>query len=234
MYNETRRINLPSDIIHQCSKRILPAIHLYDTDPRDDLIHCAYSVICQDCCLSPETAEITELIPVLQITKAETNVFYSWLICSSNTNLSLENKRPNRVCSGIKMKKTDIPARHDGPIAYINNKITIAACRGPIHRKCKYKVTCKITVTNGDIVMKTDVHYQSCAEILKHKSSDKYLIKFVDIIGQEVYNLSCGRFGKCFAVKTKSLCRTKALNQVPRTPRTWQNDDIHTKKSRKD
>lgn len=57
------------------------------------------------------------------------------------TNLSLENSLPNIVCVGIRMKKTAIPARHDGPIQYINNIITIAACRGVIHRKCRYKVT---------------------------------------------------------------------------------------------
>lgn len=61
------------------------------------------------------------------------------------TNLRVENKCPNTVCTGIRMKKTAIPARHDGPIAYINNTITVAACRGPIHKKCKYKVTCKKT-----------------------------------------------------------------------------------------
>lgn len=41
------------------------------------------------------------------------------------------------------MKKTDIPARHDGPMACISSTITVAACRGAIHRKCRYKVTCK-------------------------------------------------------------------------------------------
>lgn len=41
------------------------------------------------------------------------------------------------------MKKTDIPARHDGPMACISSSITVTACRGPIHRKCRYKVTCK-------------------------------------------------------------------------------------------
>lgn len=40
------------------------------------------------------------------------------------------------------MKKTDIPARHDGPMACISSTITVAACRGAIHRKCRYKVTC--------------------------------------------------------------------------------------------
>lgn len=47
------------------------------------------------------------------------------------------------VCTGIIKKKTAIPARHDGPIACNNNTITNAAWRGPIHKKCKYNVTCK-------------------------------------------------------------------------------------------
>lgn len=59
--------------------------------------------------------------------------------------LKVENSRPNIVCTGIRMKKTAMPARHDGPIAYINNTMTVAACRGPIHRKCRYKVTYKKT-----------------------------------------------------------------------------------------
>lgn len=39
------------------------------------------------------------------------------------------------------MNKTDIPARHDGPITYSSNIMTVATCRGLIHKKCKYKVT---------------------------------------------------------------------------------------------
>lgn len=58
--------------------------------------------------------------------------------------------------------------------------------------------------------------------------SGDYLVKLVDIVGQEVYNLSCGSFGKCFAVETKSLCRTKVLNQVLRTREMRQEDDIRT------
>lgn len=65
------------------------------------------------------------------------------LVDRKPTNLRVENKRPNKVCIGIRIKKTAIPARHDGPMAYINNTITVAACRGPIHKKCKYKVTWK-------------------------------------------------------------------------------------------
>lgn len=53
------------------------------------------------------------------------------------------------VCTGIIKKKTAIPARHDGPIAYNNNIITDAACRGPIHRKCKYNVTCKKSISSN-------------------------------------------------------------------------------------
>lgn len=64
-------------------------------------------------------------------------------------NLRVENKRPNMVCIGIRMKKTAIPARHDGPIAYINKIITVAACKGPIHKKCKYNVTCKKMMKNN-------------------------------------------------------------------------------------
>lgn len=53
------------------------------------------------------------------------------------------------VCTGIIKKKTAIPARHDGPIAYNNNIITDTACRGPIHRKCKYNVTCKKSISRN-------------------------------------------------------------------------------------
>lgn len=38
--------DLPSDLVHQSGERLLPPIHLYNADPRDDFIHCAYSVIC--------------------------------------------------------------------------------------------------------------------------------------------------------------------------------------------
>lgn len=55
---------------------------------------------------------------------------------------------------------------------------------------------------------------------MQNITTDNYLVEFVDIIGQEVYNLSCGSFGKCLAVKTKSLCRTKVLNQVLQTTET--------------
>lgn len=45
------------------------------------------------------------------------------------------------------MNKTDIPARHDGPITYSSNIMTVATCRGLIHKKCKYKVTCRKRMT---------------------------------------------------------------------------------------
>lgn len=57
--------------------------------------------------------------------------------------LKEENRRPNRVCIGIRKTRTAIPARHDGPISYHNNTITAAACRGPTQRKCKKMVTCE-------------------------------------------------------------------------------------------
>lgn len=66
---------------------------------------------------------------------------------------------------------------------------------------------------------------------LKNIFSDNHLVKFVDVIGQQVDNLSCGGFGKCFAVETKSLCRTKALNQVQRNTGTWAEDDVYTRVS---
>ena len=67
--------------------------------------------------------------------------------------LRVENKRPNVVCTGNRMKKTDIPARQDGPIIYSNNNITHTACSGPSHRKCKYKVTCKRTMKRKELQM---------------------------------------------------------------------------------
>lgn len=52
-------MDLPSDLIHQRSKRLLPAVHLYHPDPGDDFIHGADSVVRQNRRFSPETAGST-------------------------------------------------------------------------------------------------------------------------------------------------------------------------------
>lgn len=51
-----RKMEIPSDLIHQRSERLLPAVHLYHPDARDDFIHGVYPVIRQSRRFSPETA----------------------------------------------------------------------------------------------------------------------------------------------------------------------------------
>lgn len=70
-------------------------------------------------------------------------------------NLSVENKCPNMVCTGMRTKKTVIPARHDGPIVYISKMITVTACIGPIHKKCKYNVICKKMMKTNKLLQST-------------------------------------------------------------------------------
>lgn len=101
------------------------------------------------------------------------------------------------------MNKTDIPARHDGPITYSSNIMTVATCRGLIHKKCKYKVT---FWKKDDCCQGTDGWI--CRWKHPNMSRD-YLIEPVDVVGQEVYDLSRGRLGKRSAVQTKSLCRNR-------------------------
>lgn len=62
-------MDLPSDVIHQHSKWLLPAVHLYHPDPGDDFIHGADSVIRQNRRFSPETAGSTA--PVVRVANGE-------------------------------------------------------------------------------------------------------------------------------------------------------------------
>lgn len=55
--------------------------------------------------------------------------------------LNLENSRPNMVCVGIRIRRTPIPARQEGPISSHSRPTTAAAWRGPTHRKCRNMVT---------------------------------------------------------------------------------------------
>ena len=57
--------------------------------------------------------------------------------------LRAEKRRPNTVCTGMRTSRTVIPARQDGPTRNSSSSITARACRGPSHRKWRYRVTWK-------------------------------------------------------------------------------------------
>lgn len=84
-------------------------------------------------------------------------------------------------------------------MACISSAITVAACRGPIHRKCRYKVTCKNE-------MRLRMSKQAAATMLMSTVlRADHLVELVDVVGQEVHDLPRGRLGKRFAAETKSL-----------------------------
>lgn len=54
-----------------------------------------------------------------------------------------ENNFPMQLCKGRRIIRTAIPARHDIPISIQSRMVTMIACSGPAHRKCKNIVTLK-------------------------------------------------------------------------------------------
>lgn len=124
------------------------------------------------------------------------------------TNLRVENRRPKTVCTGIRMNRTDIPARQDGPITCSSSTRTAATCRGLIHKKCKYKVTC---VGGPSVSAGAGGNATTRGAV--------YLVEPVDVVGQQVHDLSGGRLGEGFAVQTKSLGKNKEVRRQHPTRR---------------